>query len=77
MRRIILEPRFNGTAIAEKRRLCGMSQDDLGVAVNVTRYQIIRIEKGESASIERLAAICRVLDLPIQDVLMNSPVAAA
>jgi len=61
-------PRFNGARIARSRKAHGMTQEELAKAVDMTRYQIIRIERGESGSLDSLSAICTKLDLSMTEV---------
>ena len=68
MRTRNLQPKFDGKKIADKRRERGLSQAELSDAVGLTRYQIIRIEKGESGSFDSLRTICRKLEMPMTDV---------
>ena len=71
-----------GKRIRLRRTLFGMSQEHLGVALNITFQQVQKYERGANrVSASRLWDISQILDVPISfffedmtdDVMMSSP----
>lgn len=59
-----------GQKIREARRLKHMSQEDIGLAVNLTRTSIVNIEHGrQKVMIHTLYALAEVLDVPVIQLL--------
>jgi len=67
-----------GREIAERRKACGFTQDEVAGLVNVDAETISRIERGAvSPSVERLFEIAAALGVGIADLLIEaSPLAA-
>ena len=56
-----------GKTIRKRRKMIGMSQEELGKAVGITFQQVQKYERGANrVSCSRLAAIAKVLKTPIE-----------
>ena len=59
-----------GRRIAAARKLCGMTQDELGLLVNASRQSVSHWEKGISTpSFEVLCKLVQLLNMDISDLL--------
>lgn len=57
-----------GKAIAERRRIARMTQQNVAEALGVEKETISRLESGETAqTVDRLAALSQVLDCSVRD----------
>jgi DNA-binding XRE family transcriptional regulator len=58
-----------GKRLARERQLWGMTQDELAVAVDLTRDKIGKIETGErQASVAEMLAFARVFETSVEDL---------
>lgn len=55
-----------GTAIRKRRKLLGLSQEEVADLADCTHPVIIQLEKGESIRLENFLNIARVLGLNIK-----------
>ena len=59
-----------GRRIAAARKLCGMTQDELGLLVNASRQSVSHWEKGISTPrFEVLCKLVQLLNMDISDLL--------
>lgn len=51
----------------------GMKKIDLEVAANITHYQMYKLANGKDITTDVIEAICRALDVGMQDILEFVP----
>ena len=77
MRNLNTKPKYDGAKIAARREEQGLTQEELGSRVGVSRHTIIRIEQGRSGALNSLTSVCDYLHLPVREVFAPALVSAA
>lgn len=63
---------FLGKRIREKRKLAGLTQDELGQLLNVSKVSVCNWEKGiKNPSSKNLMALSKVLNVPLEYLIGN------